>query len=252
VTDVIGAFCSGIGLNATMCDFLRSAFDLLGINPNNLADDLREKGKDQLCAELVELIGADYPGGDTAARNLCDDVLGRIEASLTGGTPPPTSPKAPSTSRLAMIAAQVATTSLVHDDVAGTSNVVYRCRDGKPTCVAEWPGGSRVLALTACKNLTPPDCPPAFPADTIAAQDGDFIRVAVPRPPTTGPGSSYVEVAAQAAWSDLPPDVKKVMLRDLLRQTGQLPLHKDPWFWAIAAGSVTALGTALWMRKRRG
>ncbi|UCC74987.1 MAG: hypothetical protein JSV86_10675 [Gemmatimonadota bacterium] len=245
--DVVGAFCDAVGLNASMCDFLRTAFDMLGINLNDLEGQLKEKGKARLCDELVEAIGADFPGGETKVRQLCNNILGKIESALYGIVEP-SSPKPPSGVRLKAVAA-TATTALVDDTVHGTSKVVYRCRDGKTVCVAEWPGGSRVLSDRECKHLTRPTCPPALPVGTIAtpADDGMF-RVAIPRPPTSSATADYIEVAARG---DIPPDVLEVMLRDFLRKTGQLPLYKDPIFWGIALGSATVLGGAIWIRVRR-
>jgi hypothetical protein len=215
--DIVDDFCSAVGLSRGMCDFLRVAFDELGFDPSNIENELRTEGKDRICEQVADLVGADFPGGKTAAKRLCRELLDKIAAHIEGDAP--ATPRPPG--RFTM----TAVTTMRAEAVP---------RPKPPLLVA-----------TAISIGLPPG--------SIATQDvkANEVRVAVPKPPATGPGPKFVEVAARRSLASLPPDVLKVQFRDFLRKTGQLPLYKDPVFWAIAAGSVTALGSAIWIRRRR-
>ncbi len=213
--DVVDDFCSTVNLGRGMCDFLRLALDELGFDPSQIENEIRTEGKDQICEQVAELVGADFPGGKPAAKRLCRELLDKLIARFEGGAPP-ASPRAPR-------------------------------------------GMTMTAKTTVSADIPPKPPPPLFtavpmtvrlPAGAITAQDPTdrLFRVAVPKPATAGPGPKFVEVSAR---STPPPDVLKVQLRDFLRKTGQLPLYKDPIFWGIAAGAVTVLGGAVYIRRRR-
>ncbi len=85
--DIVGEFCGLLNVPDGICGFLRLLLDKMGFSPEEIEKDLREKGKDKLCQEVVDIIGADFPGGRTAAKKFCDNLLDRLERRLLEGLP---------------------------------------------------------------------------------------------------------------------------------------------------------------------
>jgi hypothetical protein len=89
--DVVGQFCSKIGVGSDKCDLVRLALDVADISPDKLVQEAKTKGREAFATWLEGKVG----GGSATkfvARKLFDKIRAWLESEAGITTEPPKPP----------------------------------------------------------------------------------------------------------------------------------------------------------------